>query len=318
MKRAHLMYMPLTGLGLYGGHRGNRWLRNRITVFKQFVLPSLLAQRNQDFILWVSVRYEDRGDALIEDFRQFLESQFNRQQGENRVVFTYSGVCFWDDKHDDEIAYERLVNAIHGAVPDLLNAVGEVDEILMTIQPSDDCYWNLAIDEIHNEFDADPTLQVFGYKSGFVMDYATTQLKEWNPKTTPPFYTIRFPREIFIDAMKHIKYTGPYKSHEYVKDYLKAKYIDGRGFLVGTHGENISTVFDHPYAGVEYTGNAKNYVLAHFGLKGVERLKLPFSLRRRAFNRLPYAVKRKLRFWAGDKKWVLRPLFSAIYTFLRA
>jgi hypothetical protein len=188
----------------------------------------------------------------------------------------------------------------------------------MTIQPSDDCYHDTAIDDIQWQFNKDSTLQVFGYKSGFVMDYGTTRLKEWNPKTTPPFYTIKFPRETFIDPFKHVKYTGPYKSHEYVKDYLKAKYVDGRGFLVGTHGENISTVFDHPYTGVEYTADAKNDALAHFGLIDVQPLKLPFSLRRRAFNRLPYAVKRKLRFWAGEKKWVLRPLFSAVYNFLRA
>lgn len=307
-KTTHLLYVPFTGLGLYGGHRGQRWLRNRIKIFKQFVLKSLQSQTDKDFILWVSWRYEDRGDKMIVELEEYIKSLGIR------TIFTYSGVCFWDDKYDDVMARQRLLEAVHGSMGEVINVIGDCENVLMTIQPSDDCYRSIAVGEIKQVFEHDKSLQVFGYKSGYVMDYMSQKLCEWNPKTTPPFYTIKFPRETFIDPLKHLLYTGPYKSHEFVKDYLKALYVDSRGFLVGTHGFNISTVFDHPYAGRE----CDLELLSFFGLSGVEKLVLPLSIRNIIFRKLPYGVKRKLRYWAGEKVWILRPLFSVIYNYLRA
>ena len=241
-KVTHFLYCPLTGLGLYGGHRGSGWLKNRIKIFKQFVLPSLLAQTSKNFVLWVSVRYEDHYDNDIENFRQFLESITDF-----KTVFTYSGVCFWDDKFPDDEAHTRLIDAIHGSMGELFNVIGESESVLMTIQPSDDCYHKDMVNDVQEIF-KNTDYQVIAYQRGYVMDYLTLNMKEWNPKTNPPFYTIKFSRETFTDPLKHIEYTGPYKSHEYVGEKLKLFPIYERGFLVGTHGDNISTVFDHPYA----------------------------------------------------------------------
>lgn len=304
-KVTHFLYVPFTGLGLYNGHRGKRWLRNRIQIFKQFVVPSLLEQTNQNFIIWVSWRYEDKRDADILNLKSYLIERF----GLNRVVFTYAGVCFWDDKYPDNVAYERLISAVHGSMGDLQNIMGEADTVLMTIQPSDDVYHLDSVDLIQKVFEVQNDVQVFGFSKGYVMDYTTLKLAEWNPATTPPFYTIKFPRKVFADPLQHLKYTGPYKSHEYVKDYLKAIYSDHRYFVVGTHGENISTVFDHPYAGAEEPIGR----LVDFGLGTVKPLALPYSLRKRIFNKFPYQVKRKLRYWAEKNL-----LASAIYKFMRS
>src|SRR3990167_1860645 len=119
-KIKHFMYMPLLGLGLYGGHRGSRWLRNRIKIFKQFVLPSLKVQTDKDFILWVSVRYDDINDRNIREFKEFMETVT-----EFKTVFTYAGLCFWDDKYDDETARKRLLDSIHGSMGELINVMGE-------------------------------------------------------------------------------------------------------------------------------------------------------------------------------------------------
>ncbi len=298
-KLAHLMYTPFTGLGLYNGHRGRRWLRNRIKIFKQFVVPSLLNQTNQNFILWVSWRHEDRGDQDILDLHEYLLHKFDK------VVFTYSGVCFWDDKYEDDVAYDRLVSSVHGAIADLLNFIGEAETVLMTIQPSDDCYWSGMVEETQRTLEAD-NLEVFGYKRGYVMDYTTGKTAYWNPSTTPPFYTIKFPREVFMDPMKHVKYTGPYKSHEYVKDYLNAYYSDFRGFIVGTHGENISTVFNHPFA-QELPEGHKPQDFPTF-----ELLKLKTSLRKKLMRKLPHGWQRKLRYWLGER------FYAKVYNWLRS
>lgn len=311
-KMIHFLMVPFTGLGLYKGFRGERWLRNRIQIFKQFVVPSLLNQTRRNYWLWVAWRYEERGNKQVIELERYLnEKGF-------KVVFTYAGIPFWDDKYPDFEANTRLLDAIHGSMPQLINVMGtefvahDVEEVLMTIQPSDDCYVTDMVQEHQEFFDKNKDIHVYGYQKGYVMDYTSRRIMEWNPKTTPPFYTIRFPYHTFTDPFKHAGYIGPYKSHEYVKDFLPALYQHKRGFLVGTHGENISTVFDHPYAKALGPHNPEIAILHDFGLDNTAPLRLPVSIRKWGFNKLPYAIKRKLRYWSERSM-----VWSAIYKFLR-
>lgn len=197
----HFLYIPFTGLGLYGGFRGNRWLRNRISVFKHFVVPSLQAQTNQNFSIWVSWRREERTNPQVIALYDYLTNLFP-----GRVVFTYSGCCFWDDKYPDDEAHIRLAKAIHDTSAELINHLGDGD-VIMTIQPSDDCFNKGMVDEIQTLF-KNTDLKCIGYQHGYIMDYLTGELREYNPKTNPPFVSIRFPKEVFIDPMKHIQYTA--------------------------------------------------------------------------------------------------------------
>lgn len=295
-KVTHFLYCPFTGLGLYGGMRGNRWLRNRIKIFQQFVLPSLLAQTNKDFILWISWRHEERRNPYVQGFKDFLDS-FT----EFKTVFTYSGVCFWDDKYSDEMARTRLANAIHGSLVELFDTIGICDEVIMTIQPSDDCYIPSMVDHVQTIF-RETDYQAIGYKKGYVADYKTLAVKEWNPKTIPPFFSIRFPTQTFIDPFKHMDYTGPYKSHEYIGDKLKFFGLDVRGFVVGTHGENISTVFNHPYAGAD--ARWPDFLPA-------TPLRLKVSFRKVLLKKLPPYWQKKLRYWLGER------FYARIYNILR-
>lgn len=304
MKIAHLMYMPLLGLGLYNGYRGDVFLKNRIKILLQFVIPSLQAQTSKNFILWISVRFEDKNNKRIIALKKYLD-----EITEFKTVFTYSGVAFFDDKYPDDVARLRLINAIHGSMGTLLNTIGDCDEVLMTIQPSDDCYHKEAVDVIQLAFKNNPELQGFGFSKGYICNYLTKEIRNYDPETNPPFYTIRFPREIFIDPLKHIEYTslkqdvGKYKkgtalpSHEYVKYCLNYQQFDYRGFLVGCHSDNISTHFNIPYAGEK----TNEEVLSEFGLKDVPVLKVKVGLRRRIMRSLPHKVQRKLRYWWGEK-----------------
>ena len=320
----HFMYCPFTGLGLYDGFRGNRWLKNRIEVFKQFVIPSLQAQTNKNFTLWISWRHEEKSNPLVKELVSYLSKQ------NLNVIHTYTGVCFYDDKYPKEEARHRLLNSLHGAMrEELLNATeGEYGyrDVYMTIQPSDDCYSKYTVDAIQRAFAANPNFQAVGFSKGWIMDQKTLEIREWNPKTNPPFYAIRFPRPLFIDPVKHAAYTSlkrdvegyeagtPLPSHEWVGAALNYGIFGHiRGFLVGVHGENISTVFDHPYVGAL----APDGTLAEFGLERVGPLNLYTGWRRRLFNRLSYGAKRKLRYLAGEKKSVFRPLFNAFYNLLR-
>src|SRR3990167_5177322 len=78
-KYKHLLYVPFVGLGLYGGYRGARWLRSRIQIFKQFVIPSLQAQTCKDFTLWISWRPEERHNYIVKDFQRYLKTVRDRK-----------------------------------------------------------------------------------------------------------------------------------------------------------------------------------------------------------------------------------------------
>src|SRR3990167_1754083 len=296
MRIKHYLYVPFTGLGLYQGFRGERWLRNRIKVFKQFVIPSLLNQTSKNFILWISFRYEEKDNAQVRELQRYMETI-----KEFQTVFTFSGCCFWDDKYPDAIANERLITAVHGAMGELMNYGHECDYVLMTIQPSDDTYHKGMVEEVQKIFREQEDIQAVAYQKGYIMDYTDRRLAEWNPKTNPPFFTIKFPHPIFIDPYQHVKYTGPYKSHEYVGDALKLFPIYERGFTVGVHGENISTIFNHPFAGSQFIGDVRELILNKFGLDKVPPLKLNIGWRKKLMTKLPHGWRRKIRYWFGER-----------------
>lgn len=301
MKSKMLVSVPFTGLGLYGGFRGNRWLRNRITIFVKFVVPSLLNQTDQNFVLWIAWRKEERDNIYVKQLFDLLQMRF----GDDRVVFTYSGVPFWDDKYDDATAHERLFWTLKNAAGALMDAVPDCDEIYWLLQPSDDLYDKYTIESVKKAFE-NPTTQAVTFTKGYICNYNTLEVREYNPKTNPPFFAIKFPRAIFFDPGKHINYTGPYKSHEYIGDKLKLDRFQGRGFLVGCHGENISTHFNHPYGGMKVSG-----ILESFGIADVEPVILPISTRKWLLRQLPHGWQRKLRYWFGEL------FYSRFYNWIR-
>src|SRR6185312_3655892 len=274
MKSRMLVMTPFTGLGLFCGFRGNRWLRNRIKVFEAFVIPSLLNQTDRDFTLWVCWRREERENKQVKDL--FLRLQVLPFP----VVFTYSGIPIYDDKYDDQTARERLYQTIKN-FPELMDAVPDCDELYMLIQPSDDLYDRNTIDSVKRAFQRKET-QAVVFEHGYICNYSTLEVKEYNPTTTPPFAAIKFDREVFFSPEKHLKYVAlkrdsgkykagtPYPSHEYLKDCFNTGVFQGRGFLVGTHGENISTHWNHPFSGASVEG-----VLGNFGIAEVKPLVLP-------------------------------------------
>jgi hypothetical protein len=298
-KIIHLLHCPWTGLGLYDGFRGNRWLKNRIRIFKQFVIPSLQNQTSKNFVLWCAFRHEEKSNSLVKELMDYMSKipQF-------KTIFTFNGICFYDDKYPPEQARNRLLMALHGSIGNLIDTIGDVDYVLMTIQPSDDCYHTEMVEEVQKEIE---DCDAVGYSSGYIINYQTKEVKEYNPKTNPPFYTIKFPKAVFIDPTRHAYFTsikkdvGKYKagtpipSHEYVVDAFGDRYkvLDKRGFIVGCHGENISTNFNIPYAGED----VDSYILYKFGLLDTPKLKISFSIGKRIMKMLPHRARRKLRYW---------------------
>lgn len=314
-----VFYTPFTGLGLYGGFRGNRWLRNRIKIFKQFVIPSLLNQSDRDFVHWISWRPEEKRNRLVIELEDYLKTIPNY-----KFVFTYGGVCFYDDKYKIDVAKERLFESIFKSTPYLYDVLGDCEEIQVILQPSDDIYTKDTVKDFKGMFSANKKLQALTLKRGYLCNYLTKELLEYNPKTNPPFYAVRFPREVFFDPRKHLEYISlkkdvvdypkgtPQPSHEYLPDCFSVGEFKERGFLVGTHQENISTHFNHPYGGRKIEGDEYNEVMKSFGILEVPNLVLPRSLRKWILRRLSHKTKRKLRYWFGEK------LYQRWYEFIRS
>lgn len=313
MKAKMLLVVPFTGLGLYGGYRGDRWLRNRIKVFEQFVIPSLKAQTDQNFILWVAWRREEKTNPMVVGLLDRLQKSAGFP-----VVFTYSGIPIWDDKYPEAEGRERLGRSLSGSMGELVNYLTDCDQVFWLLQPSDDLYDRNTVASVKAVFKNNPKIEAVAFTKGYLINYLTKEVREYNPNTTPPFAAIRFKRSVFIDPAAHLKYVsmkidaGPYKkgtpmpSHEYLGNCFKMATFEGRGFMVGTHGENISTHFNHPFGGQEVAD-----VLWSFGIKDVPPLKLPHSFRKWFMRQLPHAWRRKLRYWFGEL------LAQKIYNWLR-
>ncbi len=101
----------------------------------------------------------------------------------------------------------------------------------------------------------------------------------------------------------------PVPSHEFYKDAFGDKFLQlpKRGFLVGCHGENISTHFNLPYAGQQ----VERDVLKDYGILNVPNLKIKFSLRKRIMRKLPHALQRKLRYLIGER--LLQPIYKKLH-----
>jgi len=280
MNKIHFMYVPFTGLGLFGGYRGDKWLKRRIKVFNEYTLKSLTAQKKKEFIIWVSWRLEERNNPIVQEFVGNCEKIRGM-----RFVHTFHGLCFWDDKYNDDIALQRLTDALTETLPELKEYIpNDTDLVYMTIQPSDDMYMNYVVEKIQKY----ENVGVIGWKNGYLMDYAKKEVAEYNCKTSPPFATHIFTPSIFLDPLKHQKFTGPYKSHEYVG--FTEPLFEDRGFVVGVHGENVSTVYNHPWRGKILDNAEAESVMAATDTYFSEPILFPDSLRlkvRKWLNKMP-------------------------------
>ena len=300
-KFAHFFAIPMTGLGLFSGYRGDAWLKNRLEIFNEFVFPSLLAQK--DFILWFCWRPEEKTNPIVQEFQKSLEGVRNLS-----VVHTFGGIILYDDKYDDKTAKARLLSALEISLPGLKDVVGEADYVITTLQPSDDLYLSHVAGMIKEEAlkseEFYDTIKIFGFTKGYIMNYATKEIAEYlgtndrppeviknYPDTTPPFYSILFKREDFLDPQKHFNLIKDIKSHEDIANHPHFIPIEGRGFVVGCHGNNISTTFNHPFKGRTLTTQEAESIMIKTGTlyskpiisKPSTRLKV-----RRLLNKLPF------------------------------
>jgi hypothetical protein len=233
----HLVMTPFTGLGAAKGFRGDEWFKNRIKIFKENTLKSLQNQTNQFFVHWITFRPEEAENPLTQELFKDLCTQ------EWRTIFTFGGNMFWDDKFNDTEPknFKKRIKDTLASPTGLKDLVGDAAYVYETILASDDMYHKDTIESIQQ--------QPFGYKkavvhqNGYIRDLNTGQLGEWLPPEghLPPFYTIMYPADVFLDPQKHFDYLKGYKSHEDVEKLFDCVRLPDNRYMVNVHGNNIST-----------------------------------------------------------------------------
>lgn len=271
-KIAHIIYTPVTGVGLHGGFRGDAWFKHRLNIFKNYTLKSLLNQSNRDFIHWFSFRPEEQGHPLV------VELDLHLSALDYPHIFTYNGLMYWDDKFTnysprvmlrnflmmlwDSWIYKTLPNPLtllkytwENKNRTLLQRVGkslqvikdrigsDYDWVYMTRIDSDDMLHRESIALIQKQEPAVRKALVFD--KGYILNVLTGQVAEWNPPTNPPFHTIIFPGKDFFSAAFHVHYYGDFRTHEDIPKVFNAVTLDSQ-FMVSYHGKHISTAWDSP------------------------------------------------------------------------
>jgi len=229
----HIVYTPFTDLG--GFNPDNKWLLNRIRIFKQYTQESLENQPTK-FLHLMSFRKEDEYNPIMANFCSDLS-----------FYPLFSGLLYYDDRFSEQSEKNRRLAERLDSLKVLENECKNADWIYFTRLDSDDMFaWN-AFEEIMSQKPKEKTAFIF--QNGYIYNHETDEMAGYNPDTCPPFYTICFPKDIFFDGKKHAEYMKGWKSHEDTTKIFKPVYLSDRKYCVVIHGQNTSTTWTHRFKG---------------------------------------------------------------------
>lgn len=291
MKTLHLVYCPFRGVGL--DQRNDEWFKERIEIFKNYTLKSLINQTNKDFTIWCSFRPEDEHNYLTQNLFLDIKEQHER------VIFTYDGLMYHDDKFGGTLV-NKLYNTarilrrawrnkelpanplnlfkdknktLSQRLENSLNTLKEklgtnYETVLLTRIDSDDMFHKDALWHIRNVYENTVVKpEAITMSGGYIYNQDTKELAEYNPKTNPPFHTLCMAVDVFSFPERHLAFYGNYKSHEDVRREFYSTQIVERLYCVTTHSpkNHISTIWNHPFRG-RIVSNDILKILKDFGI----------------------------------------------------
>jgi hypothetical protein len=269
--------VPMTGVGTHHGFRGQKWFNDRVEIFKNYTLKSLIHQKNRAFLTWLTFRPQEKNNPLIEEIKE----EFKKNQ--MSVLMTFDGLLYWDDKFGGgfknivkntarlaregwrnktirplfsipEIILSKKNKTIISRLEKSLYELSKMKEFLdasyifVTRIDSDDMFHEEVVDEIQR---VTPFEGALLYKNGYIYNSNTNEIAEWNPKTNPPFHTIVFLGSKFFNPVEHYRFYNGYHSHEDVPKCFKTKVLEDGRYCVVIHKNHISTLWNHPFRGKE-------------------------------------------------------------------
>jgi hypothetical protein len=255
MKILHLVYIPVTGLGIkeYGG---DEWFKYRLGIFHNYTLRSLANQSIRDFVVWLSFRKEEKNNPVAKAFEEYLLHEGIQ------TVSTFDGIMMHDDRgtwHNEDLEQRmsRSLEVIKGLFR-------PTDWVFKTDLGSDDMFSREALAEIQQEKPRERGATY--YLNGYILNMQTGQVADWLRDSSCSKYTVMYPYETFFDAKLHLEYIKGLVSHEFVPLVFDATRLPDGRYMCGVHQANISTTWNNNFRGREYLRDEKLKILKNFGL----------------------------------------------------
>lgn len=287
---ANIVAIPFTSVGLHGGMRGQKWLKERIEIFKNYTLKSLLNQEAKGFLTWFWFRPEERNNPLVKELDEYL-TNINFAH-----IFTFHGLMYHDDKFTnfnlktiirnmammgwDCLRYKQwkspieilrhsfsnknktLLSRLDKALYELRQRLPKgIDWIYLTRIDSDDMFHKDVMKLIQGQLPQENRALIF--EKGFILNKQTGQVADWTPTTCPPFWTIIFPFYMFFNPVYHLNYYKNYRSHESIPQIFDIVKLPDDNYLYLTHGKNISTYW---YTNMYMVLSGHNQIGSHWNL----------------------------------------------------
>jgi hypothetical protein len=238
----HIINTIFTGRGTRRDVSGikeesDEWIARRIDLFKRYTLKSLLNQTNKNFLHWICFRTHN---PQFDELGQYLKNlNYN-------FVFTFNGQCHWDDKAPNNLLPLKIENSMMILKPYLEGKKW----VYYTHLDGDDMFTEDAIDLIQKEEPQEGRSLIF--QKGYAVNYETKEVADWFCES-PPFYTIIYPKDTFIDPKKKMMYELGLHSHEDALTFFDSKIMPENKYSYLIHTINKSTNWDHDFRGKIYT-----------------------------------------------------------------
>lgn len=204
-KLIHIIYSDC-GRNIF---KTDEWWNYRFKIFQKFTLQSLLNQEQQDFYFFLVLK-KPFPERFYPKADQILKSSGLR------YIIAYS------DKKGD---VKKKVDA------NFPNS----KYIYATRIDTDDMFHKSVTKEIQEqEFKSQTALL---YLKGYIYDCVNQKMRHYKEKA-PPFSTIMYPREIFLDEEEKRKYERYFRGHDTIPSYLNCEVLSENKFIVLVHKKN--------------------------------------------------------------------------------
>lgn len=188
---------------------GSGWWEYRFKIFEHYTLKSLLNQNNQNFYYLMNI-----SKAFPMQFYDELNGILERS-GLTYIIANRSNMGELKEKVTATFPKSKYIYATRVDTDDLLHK-SAVDEIQS--YPFD---WRRAL----------------VYQKGYLYDCVENNLRHYFAKS-PPFTTTMFPRDIFLDRGKLVKYLAFKGSHDRVFDAMESLVLSENKYIVLYHKRN--------------------------------------------------------------------------------
>ena len=245
-----ILICPFTGKRTESGWKGQEWYDHRADIFIRYTLSSLKQQTDKNFFLWLFFRPEEKTNPTTKKILEALDNSHIDYRA------TFHGINFTDDKvpQRNKDLPERLDKMLR-EIPKYECVIYE------TMLDSDDT--------LHKDFVKNIKEIPAEYKGAIILKegyiYSTKdRLARWVNPISNQNYTIIFPKDIYYDSEKRLKYLDGLKTHEEVPEKFKSVELKDMYCSI-THGQNMSTEWGHPFMKEEiYTEEEKNNIIKNY------------------------------------------------------